>query len=217
MRKLFLLLCLSPFFLTAQEKDSTFVSKLSQAPRHSIGLEVMNFYDDYPAVLLTYEYQWNEDLAVQLEGGPVVQPEAYDSPSFIDYSGYKTRAEVKLYIDENDLKGSRIWLGLDVFYQNDSYTDDYEINHGNYIEFATGDFGRRVIASHIRVGNQRFFSDGNIIVSWSAGVGRAFFTINSPSEDLPVSSVNWIRDYSPLDPISVNIRLNLAYSFIRNK
>lgn len=219
MRKIFGVLFLIPVFLQAQNDSIPNIRnysykeeiKLEYRPVSTIGLEILNIYDTYPALLLSYEYQWNDQMAVLQEGGPVVVPESYSGEEFIDYLGFKGRTEFKFYYEVDPIKNARNWIGLDFSYQYDMYEDNINIDHGNYIEFSQGEFTRYVLGTHVRAGTQRIFNDGKILLSASVGVGRSIYNVDKPNAEGQVTSSTGIREESPVDPFSMNVRLKLGY------
>lgn len=214
MKKLIWVFIILPYISLAQS-DSTRVpgqkeEKPVYRPNTTLALEILNIYDAYPSLLISLEKQFAEELAFLQEAGPVVIPESYNGGEFNRYFGFKGRSELKFYYDRKDYKNARSWIGIDISYQFDSYEDELTIDHGSYREFSEGEFKRYVIGSHVRVGTQRILSGGKILVSGSIGVGRSYFHLEKPEATGRVTSDTGIRNSSPLDPISVNVRLKLG-------
>lgn len=206
MRRFLLILFFIPTTLPAQiSKDSIpdFI------PKWSVQIDLINFQDNYPAVLLSLERQFDEYFSVHQEFGPVLAPEAYNNADFEKYLGFKSRTEFRLFMDQNLRKRSRTFLAVDFAYQVDQYVFDYFRGFDGFNRIEEGTFVRHVYGSHIRGGYQRVFRD-RIIISYSVGLGRLFYKMDSPkgySEG--VNSQN-ITDYPPLDPFSMNFRLKFG-------
>ena len=209
-KKAFGLCMLSVLALTglAQDYDTLPI----QVPKSSVWLDIANYHANYPAVLLSYEYQFDKNIALHQEFGPVLLPEAYDNDADFDkYLGFKGRTEGRLYIDYRDRRRSRYFFGVDVSYQYDQYVGDYNQSRGAFSQIVSGKFTRSVIGTHLRVGAQRFFSNDRLIASCSIGFGRSFIKVNYPDNyefSFPGAS---ITEFSDLDPLSGNIRVKIGY------
>ena len=182
-----------------------------QVPKSSVWIDIANYHANYPAVLFSYEYQLDRNIAFHQEFGPVIMPEAYDNVDFDKYLGFKGRTEGRLYVDYREARRSRYFFGVDVSYQFDQYVGDYQRDMGNFVQITSGKFARQVISTHLRVGAQRFFSEDRLIVSFSIGLGRSFINVDYP-EDYQESSPGWsITQYTDLDPLSGNVRIKVGY------
>jgi hypothetical protein len=180
-------------------------------PRQTIYIDLANFQDNYPALLLGYENQFHKGFAMHLEAGPVLLPEVYDQAQFDKYLGFKTRGELKLYGDYDQEKRSRIYGAIDLSYQHDQYTGDYDQNQGEFIRREKGKFERVSIGSHFRVGYQRFFAEDKIIISTSLGIGRTIIRVEYPEGYSWSRPGGQITRWPILDPFSANFRLKLGF------
>jgi hypothetical protein len=204
MKRYFLTLLLgTTFSVHAQQKIDTLLVE----PKWSISVDLLNFQDNYPALLIAGEYQLPSDLAFQLEMGPVFMAEAYEQTDFEKYLGFKSRIEGRFYFEKSSNR--RVFVGVDFAYQQDQYILDYLIDFNNFGQFVEGKFTRNVLGTHIRFGSQRFFSD-KLYISASIGLGRQFIYLDAPDQ-YNSSEANLITDTPALDPISMNIRMKVGF------
>ena len=204
MRKLLIAFLFVPMILLGQEGDQKIDTLL--LPKWSMGLDLLNFQDNYPAVLVYLERGITNDFAIKLEAGPVVAPEVYDGSEFISYFGYKSRVEFKLFYANNERRRRKFYFGSDFTWQQDWYTDEYSVWRVNFTEIRQGEFKRRVVGAHLRIGMDKFYASDKVILGWSAGFGRQFYRLDEPDENTGYN----ITDYPTLDPFSMNLRLSIG-------
>ncbi|MFT4739041.1 MAG: hypothetical protein ACI8QD_000539 [Cyclobacteriaceae bacterium] len=213
MKKLMLILFLFVTGASAKSADTTEI----RVPKHILWFDLLNFQDNYPAILVAYEYQLNKDLSIHQEFGPVILPEAYEGVDFDQYLGFKGRTEARLYLDYNHVKRARYFFGVDVAYQLDQYTGQFQRDRGNFTQIENGKFSRSSVGTHLRFGYQRFFSSDRILFSTSIGFGRSFVNVKYPEGYTWSEPGNSITEWPVLDPFSANLRLKLGFVLGKKK
>ncbi len=206
MRQTLILILLWPVFVQAQTGPDTTQNVI---PKWSAHLDLLNFQDNYPAVLFSIERQFDQNFAIQQEVGMVVVPEAYNVSDFDKYLGFKGRTEFRLYTDDSAGDKTRTFLSVDFAYQVDQYVFDYFRQFSGFTRIEEGTFTRYVYGSHIRGGYQRVYRD-RIIVEYSVGLGRVFYKVDFPEGYSNGVDGQTITDYPPLDPFSMNFRLKIG-------
>lgn len=198
---------LSAPLLAQSQKDSATLEITERfLPKWSISLDLLNFYDNYPAALFGVEYTINNEFSVELEAGPTLKAEAYNDISFESYQGYKARLEGRLYFNEVETRNKRIFFAFDFTWKQDFYEDEYFIFYPNFTQLETGKFRRDIWGTHLRIGRVKFYSNDKFTFGWSIGIGREFYHIVKPS---PSASSDF-SESSPMDPFSINIRVKLG-------
>jgi len=207
MRILVSTMCLFPLILFGQVRKDSLTMVI---PKWTVWIDLINFQDDYPTLLLSLERQFNKDFALHQEFGYVLLPEAYDNQKFDEYLGFKGRTEGRLYSNYQERNRARDFIGIDIAYQLDQYVLDYQRDMGGFFMIQNGKFTRTIIGSHVRIGTQRYFANDKIIISGSVGVGRSFINVKKPPGTAEFNSYG-IKNYTALDPFSANIRLKFGF------
>lgn len=180
-------------------------------PKMSIGIDIMQLLDNYPAFLPHLEVQGKGDFAFQQELGPVLEPESYDWREIDKYFGIKSRSELKLYFSVKPEKRARTWLGVDFQMQFDRYEDDFWVDRGAFNQSVRSHAWRTMYGMHLRLGTQRVLADDQLILSGSVGFGRAAYNVNYSDGNGSFEDF-FITDYPALDPFSANVRLQVAFA-----
>jgi len=180
-------------------------------PDWQVSLDLINYVDHYPAILLGAEKTITNELAVKGEIGPVIEPETFDLSSgrnqFTSYFGYKSRFELRFYSQPNVKKFKRKYFAFDVFLQQDFFENEILVSRLGFEQLVDQKFNRTVLGSHVRLGSEKYFEKAKVSIGWSVGIGRMIFLFS----DEEAASNSDITDFGALGPLSLNLRLSLGF------
>jgi hypothetical protein len=211
MKKIFVLFLLSvPGILIGQSnQDSLGTNPPNRLlPEWRLSLDLLNFYDNYPAILFAVERTYNNNFAVEFELGPTLAAEVWDEGRFESYFGYKSSLEGRLYFSEVERRNKRAFFAVDFSWSQDFYQAESFINDNpNFTQLQLVDYRRNIFGTHLRLGRVKYYSNDKFTFEWSFGFGREFFdfqTSNSSASDQNITT------NSILDPFSINFRIKVG-------
>jgi len=208
-----LLLLLLPFLMRAQAAKT---DSVEMKPTWWVAADLFNWWDNYPALLLSAERHLGQDFGLHLEVGPIFVPEAFFRQQFESYFGFKSRLAGRFYYKSKPEKGVRHFIAVDFGYNRGRYKMEYDLDFGEYSRIETGIFHRHRMSYHFRWGNQRFLlASERMVFEWSLGVGRRAIWMDEPDSQgaFIITNDDILRDHrdSIIGPVSANIRVKIGY------
>lgn len=166
----------------------------------NVKLDLLNFADDFPTFMISYEHRLKNSIYLHHEAGIVLPVTNYNGD---DVSGFKLREEIRAYVISWGI--SDLFVGVDARYTQERINENISIGYlcgtggwGGSCQFyknETGTYVKELLAFDFRIGLRH--SIFPIFFEYDLGYGYGKDFITSP--DLQLSDGYEIRTNDPFN------------------